>query len=266
MNDNILLIIDPGHGGSDGGAAAFGYKEKELNLEISLELKLLAREYFPNILMTRENDKYIDLNTRAKWVAAEAEKFLKTHLDGKVICLSEHNNACNGQGRGCETIHSIHSDPALANSIARKITELGIPLRRVFSRESANTKGADYYCMHRRTGRAKTVIIESFFVDNAHDVQFLKQPGFIPALARKHLEGLLNYLQVPQKQTIVEAPVAVIEPPKPEFGEEAYTCLKKMGMTINETRFKDPLLRGEAFALFVQLKSEIEELKKGKVE
>lgn len=196
MIENVLLIIDPGHGGSESGACAFGYKEKDINLEISIELKLAAKEYFRNVIMTREADKYFNLSERGSWVASEAEKFLKGHPGGKVICFCEHNNAFNGQARGCEAIHSIHSDSELAQKITSKIVGLGIPLRRVFSRESTVTKGTDYYAMHRRTGKAQTIIIESIFVDNAQDIQFLKQPEFIPELARKHLEGLLDYLKI----------------------------------------------------------------------
>lgn len=246
MIENVLLIIDPGHGGQESGAVAFGYKEKDINLEISIELKLAASEYFKNIAITRATDTYFDLNSRAVSVAAAAEKFITEHKDGKVICLSEHNNAFNSQARGCETIHSIHSDPNLANCIATRITELGIPFRRVFCSESTTQKGVDYYCMHRRTGRAQTIIIESLFLDNAQDVQFLQRPGFIPALARKHLEGLLDYLSIPYK---TQAPLKEHWAKKDH--DEYREYLKANGIEIEDhtERLDQPANEGMVFAL-----------------
>lgn len=190
MGNDIQIIIDPGHGGTESGAIANGYKEKDINLQVGLELKGILESRFNNILMTREKDEYFDLNKRAAMVAQKASEFF-----GKTICLSIHFNAFNGQARGAETIHSIYSNGKLAKCIADRICELGIPIRRVFSRECEVTKGKDYYCMHRATGKAQTVIIESLFIDNNEDILFLKQLEFIQKLAQKQAEGLLDYLE-----------------------------------------------------------------------
>ncbi len=256
MINDVLLIIDPGHGGSETGACAFGYKEKDINLEISLELKLAAREYFANILMTRETDKYVDLTTRGNWVAGEADKFLKLNPNGKVICLSEHNNAYDGKARGCEAIYSIYAKPGLSKCITKKITELGVPFRRVFSKESTTTKGVDYYAMHRRTGKAQTVIIESFFLDNAEDVKFLKQDDFIPKLARKHLEGLLDYLGVSYtSQTPVIVPEPNPEPPKQHWALNDFKELQQLlGLEDHSNKLDQPATEGLVFNLLNRLR------------
>lgn len=65
INSNVQIIIDPGHGGTETGAVANGYKEKDLNLEISLELARVLRGYFSAVLMTRTKDEYFDLSRRA---------------------------------------------------------------------------------------------------------------------------------------------------------------------------------------------------------
>ncbi|KNY24853.1 N-acetylmuramoyl-L-alanine amidase [Pseudobacteroides cellulosolvens] len=208
MRNDIQIIIDPGHGGTETGAVANGYKEKDLNLEISLELARVLRGYFSGVLMTRTKDEYFDLSRRAAWVAKKAAEF-----SGKTICPCVHLNAYNGQARGAEVIYSIHSDAKLATCIVEKICSLGLPFRRVFSKESSVNKGQDYYCMHRATGSAQTVIIESLFLDNAYDVAFLKQPEFIPKLAQKIGEGLLTYLQIPEEKP-KPATLQLQQPPK----------------------------------------------------
>ena len=51
------LVIDPGHGGIDGGAIAFnGIKESEINLSIGLKLRSLADLFGIPTVMTREDD------------------------------------------------------------------------------------------------------------------------------------------------------------------------------------------------------------------
>ena len=53
----VTIVIDPGHGGIDGGAEADdGTPEKNINLSIALKLKELAAGDGWNIIMTREED------------------------------------------------------------------------------------------------------------------------------------------------------------------------------------------------------------------
>ena len=56
INTNINLIIDPGHGGEDGGAIANGVIEKDLNLEISKKLRDFFLLTGINTHMTRTED------------------------------------------------------------------------------------------------------------------------------------------------------------------------------------------------------------------
>ena len=56
-----VLIIDPGHGGLDGGAVSSdGVKESEINLKISIKLNTLGHLYGITTVMTRttENIEY----------------------------------------------------------------------------------------------------------------------------------------------------------------------------------------------------------------
>lgn len=53
-----VIVIDPGHGGFDGGAeGADGTKEKDINLAIGLKLKEVAEEYPVEVVMTRDGDE-----------------------------------------------------------------------------------------------------------------------------------------------------------------------------------------------------------------
>ena len=57
MPENIYdITIDPGHGGESPGAAYNGYKESDIVLDYSLELKEILEEKGLKVLLTREKD------------------------------------------------------------------------------------------------------------------------------------------------------------------------------------------------------------------
>lgn len=93
---NFVILIDPGHGGIDGGAQAKdGTMEKNINLKISSKLKDNLKKYGYSIFMTRDSDKglYIesgkirkkkieDLNNRVKMKKnTNCNVFISIHLN-----------------------------------------------------------------------------------------------------------------------------------------------------------------------------------------
>ena len=60
-----IIILDPGHGGSDPGAVGNGLKEKDLNLVISLATRDALADYDCTVKLTRTKDVYVALSTRA---------------------------------------------------------------------------------------------------------------------------------------------------------------------------------------------------------
>ena len=96
-----VIIIDPGHGGTDPGAIGQkGLREKEVVLKTCLYL----RDYLKNktrnikIVMTRDTDVFIPLGTRTKI----ANKYINKNTAG--LFLSVHANASyNKKTRGTET-------------------------------------------------------------------------------------------------------------------------------------------------------------------
>ena len=68
------LIIDAGHGGKDPGAIGARYYEKDIALNVALQLRRLVNENLPHVkvIMTRDKDKFIELHRRAE-IAKENE-------------------------------------------------------------------------------------------------------------------------------------------------------------------------------------------------
>lgn len=82
------VMIDPGHGGHDPGAMAFGLQEKDLALAIALRLRDLIRTRHPEVRvgMTREEDRFIPLSNRPKLAKAfGADLFVSIHLNASQV-------------------------------------------------------------------------------------------------------------------------------------------------------------------------------------
>ncbi|MGL4373402.1 MAG: N-acetylmuramoyl-L-alanine amidase family protein, partial [Turicibacter sp.] len=80
-----LIVIDPGHGGIDGGAIINNVLEKDLNLEISLKLKVALETAGYEVIMTRVDDEYIELTQRAEIAnEAGADLFISLHLNSYI--------------------------------------------------------------------------------------------------------------------------------------------------------------------------------------
>lgn len=59
-----LVVIDPGHGGSDPGAIANGIWEKDVNLAVALKLRDILNSQGIDVFMTRDRDVTVDLDDR----------------------------------------------------------------------------------------------------------------------------------------------------------------------------------------------------------
>lgn len=80
---NKLIIIDPGHGGRDGGAVGFKkYLEKTIVLQIANRLAKLLRDEGYQVKMTRSKDKTLSLKWRTKFTRkAKPDLFLSIHAN-----------------------------------------------------------------------------------------------------------------------------------------------------------------------------------------
>jgi N-acetylmuramoyl-L-alanine amidase len=96
----IRIVIDPGHGGMHTGyEGRAGLQEKDVNLEVSLELQRILESLGAKVIMTRSTDKHFspviddDLQTRIDIVnRAAPDLFLSIHANG----------AANRDARGFE--------------------------------------------------------------------------------------------------------------------------------------------------------------------
>ena len=103
------VVIDAGHGGTDGGAVGNGIIEKNLTLEISKYMYERFKELGIPVALTRTTDTTLDASDRPG-VA------LNKYGNGKdVIIISNHINA--GGGEGAEVIYALRNKDTLSKTI-----------------------------------------------------------------------------------------------------------------------------------------------------
>ncbi len=80
----FVIVIDPGHGGKDPGALGSSSIEKNITLQVALQLGRILKENIPDtkIVYTRLNDKFVELYRRAE-IANEyrADLFISLHCN-----------------------------------------------------------------------------------------------------------------------------------------------------------------------------------------
>ncbi len=79
----LVVALDPGHGGVDPGAQRDGHNEADLMLQFARELKeALLRGGADDVVMTREDDSFVSLPARVSIArAGRADLFISLHAD-----------------------------------------------------------------------------------------------------------------------------------------------------------------------------------------
>lgn len=160
--NNPSIVIDAGHGGTDGGASGNGIVEKDLNLLISKYMEQRFRELGIPVTMTRETDETLTPTERTN-------RIKEAYGDRPgVIVISNHINA--GGGDGAEVIYALRNNNKLANLVLQEIGNAGQNTRLAFQRRLPSNTAKDYYFIHRDTGvNTQPIIVEYGFLDSTGD-------------------------------------------------------------------------------------------------
>lgn len=203
-----VVVIDPGHGGSDIGCNrtynGVKYKESELTLQIAKACKKnLEKTGKVTVFLTRDKEVYPSFEARTQLAADKNAAFL----------VSFHLNATGeveAKATGCEAIHQNMNYNAivggwskeLAQIMVGKLSALGMKSRGVYSKNSASSKYpdgslTDYFAINRMTKLLGLpgIIVEHCFLNNSSDFnKYLITEDKTAALGKADAEGILQYL------------------------------------------------------------------------
>lgn len=212
------IMIDAGHGGHDGGAAANGVREKDQNLEVAKMLGQALRDKGFHVLYTRTTDVFIPLEKRTAMAnAKKADIFISLHCnantDSRVrgleiytlnlartkdaVRVAARENAVDA--KRISDLQFILTDLML-NSKMKESTDLarGVMREAVQCTKAGNcplrdhgVREAPFYVL--MGAKMPAVLVEMGFITNRDEAGLMKTENFKRHLVQGIVEGVLAY-------------------------------------------------------------------------
>ena len=187
------LILDPGHGGEDGGAVSrSGQKESEINLAIAQKLDALMGFYGVHTILTRESDVSIH-GPEAETLHEKKVSDLKNRValingieQGTLISI--HQNSCpNPQYRGAQV---FFADETQSLPLAQAIQEaIGTAVQEQKPRAPHQIPESVYLMNHIS---CRAVLVECGFLSHPEEETLLQEKAYQIKLAMAMAAGYLR--------------------------------------------------------------------------
>lgn len=196
-----IIVIDPGHGGIDGGTSHEGVLEKNINLDISNKLKFHLELRGYKVVLTRQEDISLDkfsssgnsrhqrdLNARVSIINnSNAQLFLSIHGN----CHSKNHNA---DGSLIIYTNKFSQNKSLAYNVQRSLNNMSVNGR---MRTTRNPQTGSYYLLEH--SKIPGAIVETAFLTNPDEFKLLLEESFRDDIAGAIAEGVVIYLSSKSK-------------------------------------------------------------------
>ena len=216
----MTICLDPGHGGSDSGANAFGQKESALTLKIANYCKEELEKYDVNVVMTRTTDTRPSENTAQDLI----DRVMMAKKAGASYIISIHlNSAASTSAHGAEVYFpntsgnaSLSSNgQAMAKAIQSQLVALGLYDRGIKIRNymdgstssNPNSSDRDYYGIIRyaKEQNISGLIIEHCFLNNPDEYnKYLSSDAKLQQLGVADAKGIVSALGLSLKNAYLD--------------------------------------------------------------
>jgi N-acetylmuramoyl-L-alanine amidase len=193
IDGNKVVLIDPGHGGIDGGAVSKnGTIEKYLNLDISLKVRERLIKLGYQVLMTRDEDRglYTENGDINKMKVEDLNNRCKMKRDSNCdLFISIHQNFFEQSScHGAQIWYSKNDESGkLAQIIQENLNkDLGYNKRKV--KEANNA-----YKILRCFTNIPSIIIECGFITNSEEENKLKSEAYQVKIADSIVKSIQEY-------------------------------------------------------------------------
>ena len=202
------VIIDPGHGGHDGGAVSGHAVEKALTLDTCMRFAGELRRLGVPYVFTRSMDQFVALSTRRN----ASQRYRRS------VFVSIHFNASpNKSAHGIETFYRSAESRELASLVqASLIRQTGAVNRGVKSRG---------FTVITNNRAQASILVEGGFLTNPMERRRCMDPAYRQRLARAIAEGVVQALgrdrhvqPPPQRPVYAQGPPPQRWPASPTYG------------------------------------------------
>ncbi len=203
----LIVVLDPGHGGSESGtytvaSGSTRLYEQYYNLKVAQYCKAYLEQYYGGkvtVFLTRTGDTVLSRPERAQIAAGYgADLMLSIHFNGS------SNSSANG-GEVYVSCLEEYALTGLSSQIVNNLGNLGIKKRGVFTRDSEDgtrwTDGirlADYYGIIKYPAyyEIPSCIIEHCFLTNSSDYAFADSDDDQKKLGEADAKAIATYFNL----------------------------------------------------------------------
>ena len=180
------LVIDPGHGGTDGGARSGSLYEKNLTLPISKMVVEMLKQEGAAVILTRSTDVAVGLHDRPKVANnSSAHFFVSIHINS--------NTVANSQSGSFVYYHKKDPDSKLlADLISDEIRKVS-PLKSHGSRSDQTVAKTNGFAVLRGS-QMPGVLVEVAYINNATDRKHLQDAAFQRKIAQAIVKAIKAYI------------------------------------------------------------------------
>jgi hypothetical protein len=193
------VVLDPGHGGSDGGASGPAGLEKNHTLDVCMRAAQLLWRAGYKVVLTRTADEFVPLEVRAR---------VANRLPRSLLVSVHFNSGANGTGVETYAL-SPRGVPSMASDGTR-VSEIAIYPGNARDAENSALATATHAALvdccgmvDRGVKRARFlvireavvpgVLVEAGFLSNAEDSRRIASPWYRQQVAGAILQGVRNY-------------------------------------------------------------------------
>ncbi len=178
---DVVIVIDPGHGGTNMGARHNGVIEKEATMKVAVAMKEELEKYEGVVVyLTRSGDDSMELLERAEFARdVKADIILSLHFN-----MSELHDL-HGSEMWISSKGGLKQEAERFAKIEQMLLEdYGIETRGCFTR--LNDLGTDYYGIIRESANFQipAVIVEHCYLDRAEEYEFYDTDAALDRLGR----------------------------------------------------------------------------------
>jgi N-acetylmuramoyl-L-alanine amidase len=170
------VILDPGHGAHDRGAAIGYVYEKHLALDTARRVEQLLRQQGLKVIMSRSRDVFIPLQERSA---------LGNSRRGAIFVSIHYNYNRGGSGAGAETYYHFSSSYMLAAYIQAYLVQRT-------SMTNRGVKSAGFHVI-RATTKNPAVLVECGFVSNSTERARMMTGEYRKRIAEGIAQGIIAY-------------------------------------------------------------------------
>lgn len=188
-----FILIDPGHGGADGGATGVnGTQEKDVNLAISLPLADFLRVLGFEVRLTRETDCSIhdaSAGSLREQKVSDMRNRLQMYNNAELVLSIHQNQFGQSQYAGTQVFYSPNDarSSVLGEAIRASVVSLLQPENK---REMKKGESTIYLLSN---SKVPTVLVECGFLSNPEECGKLSSPEYQKKMMFAIAAGLLQY-------------------------------------------------------------------------